>query len=133
VTAEAGPTVDVLLVEDEPDAREVMVELLESEGYTVRDARDGNAALAALKGVRPSLVLLDLNMPVMDGWRFCEEVERDPELQRVPIAIVTATSVGYGRPLPFRRVDAGLLRKPIDFNRLFEMLETYCGKKSSDS
>src|SRR5690349_7130370 len=63
----------VMVVEDEADAREAMVELIEGEGFAAVGAVLGQEALDILKsGTRPSLILLDLKMPVMDGWGFCE-------------------------------------------------------------
>ncbi len=83
----------VLVVEDEPDIRDLMVAILESEGYTVRAAADGAEALAQLQlGNPPCVILLDLMMPVMDGWTFCREKQKFPELAAIPVVVVSAVS-----------------------------------------
>ena len=65
----------ILIVEDDADVRDTMVQVLESEGFSVRATRDGREALDALRaGLRPRLILLDLMMPVMNGWQFREQM-----------------------------------------------------------
>jgi signal transduction histidine kinase/DNA-binding response OmpR family regulator len=81
---------DVLVVDDSPEVREVVRRSMEREGWTVREACNGEEALAQLKEKVPSLVLLDLMMPVMDGFEFVERVRGDGGLQSLPIIVVTA-------------------------------------------
>lgn len=81
---------NVLVVEDHADLREMLTVLLESEGYTVQAARNGAEALEALAELRPDVILLDLMMPVMDGFEFLEEVEQRQGLEDVPIVVLTA-------------------------------------------
>lgn len=122
---DAGVRGWVLVVEDEPDALGAIVELLESEGFPAIGARHGGEALALIRGGwTPALVLVDLKMPVMDGWGFCEELEADEEIRDTPVAIFTASAaVGV---LPHRRVDAGFFQKPLDFNRLIKVANRFC-------
>jgi len=105
----------ILLVEDQRDIREAMRELLELEGYRVMEAVHGKDALEALNWSRPSLVLLDMMMPVMDGARFLEEVVKRPGLEQVPIVVVSAFHEG---PLPKRAV--GFLQKPCSAEGLLD-------------
>ena len=111
----------ILVVEDEPDARDAFVELLEHEGYRAVGVENGAAALALLHGgERFSLILLDLVMPVMDGWEFCSAVYADDRLAAIPIAIVTANA-SHDR-LPQRHRDAGLFVKPIHVDRMLKAI-----------
>ena len=89
-------------------------------------ARDhGEEALSLIRGGwTPALVLVDLKMPVMDGWGFCEQLEADAEFRDTPVAIFTA-SAAVGA-LPHRRVDAGFFQKPLDFNRLIKVANRFC-------
>ncbi len=121
----AGTRGWVLVVEDEPDALGAIVELLESEGLPAIGARNGEEALALVRGGwSPALIFVDLKMPVMDGWGFCEELEADAELRDTPVAIFTASaSIGT---LPRRRVDAGFFQKPLEFKRLIRVANRYC-------
>ena len=86
----------VLIVDDDPDIRDVLADTLESKGFDVVTAANGADALTVLcdTGVRPSVILLDLMMPVMDGYGFLERWRRDPALASIPIAIDEAIEKG---------------------------------------
>ncbi len=84
-------TAPVLVVDDDLDVRASMVEMLEAVGYAVATATNGETALAQIKkGMRPRLVLLDLHMPVMDGATFCARFREDPELQSIPVLVLSS-------------------------------------------
>jgi len=85
-----GEESEALLVEDEPDSRDVMRRMLESEGWRVREARNGREALAELSRGLPSVLLLDLMMPEMDGFELLDEVGKRPEWKELPVLVVTA-------------------------------------------
>jgi CheY-like chemotaxis protein len=90
-TASRRPTARrVLVVDDDRDNRELLVELLTGEGYLVSSASDGRLALAEARALRPDVILLDLMMPVMNGWEFRDAQLRDPRLASVPVVIVSA-------------------------------------------
>ena len=81
----------ILVVEDDADIRSALCAILEDEGYRVACAADGQEALGALRaGLRPSVILLDLMMPVMDGPDFRAAQLRDPRLAAIPIVVLTA-------------------------------------------
>ena len=122
-------SVDVLVVDDEQDVREMLAELVQGCGYKALVASDGEEALEALRRTRPRLVLLDLRMPRVDGWEFCRRVADDEELRALPIAVV---SVEDPKSHPTRREDAGYVRKPIDVERLVEILRARCGVRADD-
>jgi CheY-like chemotaxis protein len=82
------PELHVLVVDDEPDIRATVAAMLEIEGYTVAEAANGADALAAIERNRPDLILLDMRMPVLDGWGFAEESRRRGH--RIPIVVMTA-------------------------------------------
>jgi CheY-like chemotaxis protein len=85
-------TVTILIVEDESRIRAVLTEILEDEGYPVASARNGLEALTYLRqqADRPHLILLDLGMPVMTGWEFRAEQQRDPTLAGIPVIVMSA-------------------------------------------
>ena len=86
------PPKPILIVDDDKDVRSALAELLEGEGYAVTGAHNGQEALQLMRGgLHPAVILLDLMMPVMDGWDFRSEQERDPALCRVPVVIVSAS------------------------------------------
>jgi CheY-like chemotaxis protein len=80
----------VLVVDDDAEVRELLRRTLEAEGYAVVEADDGRAALERLRAIRPSVVLLDLMMPDMDGFEFAAEFRRRQDWRAVPIVVITA-------------------------------------------
>ncbi|AKF07375.1 response regulator [Sandaracinus amylolyticus] len=112
----------ILVVEDDADVRDTMVQVLESEGHAVRGARDGREALDALRaGLRPRLILLDLMMPVMNGWQFREEMEREPALASIPVVLVSALDPGTERTASIAA--AGFLHKPFELDELLDAVQ----------
>jgi CheY-like chemotaxis protein len=111
----------VLIVEDEADLRELMCEALESKGYHVVAAQEGQEALQKLDGIEQlCLVLLDLLMPGMNGWDFFEKMRARPELASVPV--IVHSSASNRAPSGVTRV----LQKPIMFERLIAVVGEYC-------
>ena len=82
----------ILIVDDEPSNRLLLVAILEPAGYELSEAADGAAALRQAKEERPDLIITDLNMPGMGGPDFLTELRRDPELKDVKVALYTATA-----------------------------------------
>jgi CheY-like chemotaxis protein len=112
----------VLVIDDDPLIRDTMREILVESGYQVLTAAHGGEALDLLrKGPRPGAIILDLMMPVMDGWQFLEEKARDHALSAVPVLIHSAyTAYHDGQS---RHGDVlGVFRKPGDFARLIGVL-----------
>lgn len=112
----------VLLVEDDVDIREAIADLLEEFGYAVRTACNGREALDILAtGYLPDLILLDLMMPVMDGWALKAELAESKELQAIPVVVLTAdvNVTGLAGSLP----GSDYLRKPIAVDQLLRMLD----------
>ena len=110
----------VLIVDDDPDLLEVTSFVIEAEGMAVETARNGEEALALLRtGRRPRLVLLDLMMPVMNGWEFLNEVAKDPLLREIPIVVLTAAK--------HVQVTGAVevLSKPMDLAALLRVVEHY--------
>ena len=87
VTAKPGSV--VLVVEDEAESRDTLRELLELEGYVVETASDGKAALELMETIDPCVVLLDLFMPVMDGWQVIDRLRADGRLGRMKVLVIT--------------------------------------------
>jgi CheY-like chemotaxis protein len=84
------PPCPVLMVEDDPATRSITRKILEKEGWKVTEAEDGRQALECMAQIRPSLILLDLMMPKMDGFEFVDRVRQRPEWRKIPIVVVTA-------------------------------------------
>lgn len=115
----------ILLIEDDDSIREITQELLESEGYNVATAANGHAALELLHSMRddlPCLILLDLMMPVMDGWQFMEKKRVDPQLNAIPVVAFSALEE---RKISAARTD-DVIRKPINPDVMIKVIKKYC-------
>jgi len=116
----------VLIVEDDTDTREMLGRFLELEGFQVEKAANGQEALDTLRGGgRASVIVLDLMMPVMDGWQFRAQQQRDPQLSRIPVVVVTAAGPRNG--VPQIEADAWL-PKPIDLDDLLATITPFCSE-----
>ena len=118
----------ILIAEDNDDIRETLQEVLTCEGYEVHLAKNGKEALAKLKTLpAPTLVLLDLMMPVMNGWEFLDAQSADAVL--APHQIVTLSAVASTQSLedatPLKT--AGSLLKPIAIEPLLSKVREFCG------
>ena len=113
----------ILVVEDDDDLRESVVEALEAEGYSTAAAPDGLQALAYLDGRarRPSLIVLDLMMPLMNGCEFREAQLARPEFAAIPVLVVTAEG-GHLNARVASLTPAGFLRKPFKLAALLELV-----------
>jgi CheY-like chemotaxis protein len=120
VTQPARPT--VLVVDDDLEIRESIADLLREEGYDAIVAGHGREALELIRGgTPPSLIVLDLMMPVMDGWQFMEERARDPALKTIPVVVVSATPETLQPPNT-----SAFLKKPMRANDLLEVIAREC-------
>ncbi len=102
----------MLVVDDERDIREAVAEVLKDEGYEVLDAHDGAEALEQLRAHHPSVILLDLMMPGMNGWEFCAARAREPEISSIPVIVISALGRVSGIPA------AAFLHKPFELEAL---------------
>src|SRR5690242_18367891 len=113
----------VLIVEDDADLREMMAQLLSLEGYSAATVANGREALQYLaQGDMPEVILLDLMMPVMDGWEFRRQQQADPQLSEVPVIVLSALDQARAADLE----PAAFLKKPLDFDRLLTLVREYC-------
>ena len=113
----------VLIVEDDSDLREMMAQLLTLEGFQSATVANGQEALKYLSGGdTPNVILLDLMMPVMDGWEFRRQQQADPALARVPVIVLSALDANRAADVDA----AAFLKKPLDFDRLLELVRSYC-------
>lgn len=117
----AGTSPSILVVDDDPDIREALVDVLTDHGYSARAVSNGREALDYLRGgARPNLILLDLMMPVMDGLQFRQEQVNDPELKGLPVFVISA-----GNDVAQNAATlgvAGSMRKPIDLDKLLDVV-----------
>lgn len=112
---------EVLIIEDDKDIRETLGELLQSEGFSVRLAEDGEEALSMLKmGVLPDLFLVDLMMPRMSGKEFIMRAHDIPHFKDIPIIVMSA--LNNTEALAGELKVSGILQKPLALDELFAMI-----------
>lgn len=117
----------VLLVEDEPDVRQSLREVITEEGYRVSDVADGRQALEYLRTHEPpAVVLLDLMMPVMDGYEVLRAMKQDGALARIPVVVISAAAQATLEDVVTTGGASLCLRKPISLDALFGALKRFC-------
>jgi len=105
----------ILLVEDNEVNRDMLVRRLQRAGHKVETAGDGEAALTAMREQHPAVVLMDMNLPVKDGWTACREAQQDLSIAGIPIIALTAHAMEEDK---HRALEAGCsdyATKPVDF------------------
>lgn len=116
----------ILLIEDDESIREITKELLETEGYKTVVAANGQIALdilnACTNGDLPKVILLDLMMPVMDGWQFMEQKRLNDKLSNIPVVAFSALEE---RKISSARTD-DVIRKPIHPEMMLKVIQKYC-------
>jgi two-component system cell cycle response regulator DivK len=80
----------ILVVEDQPDNRQIIRDMLADTGYEIAEAENGEEALAAITKQRPDLILLDIQLPIMDGYAATRRIKTDPALKSIPVIAVTS-------------------------------------------
>jgi CheY-like chemotaxis protein len=113
---------NILLIEDEVDIRTILKDALEWEGYCVYTASNGKEGIEILSEIpAPGLILLDLMMPVMNGWEFADALEAHRVYADIPIVTLSA----FSDPKKVLRVN-GSITKPVDFDVLFALVRKHC-------
>ncbi|NOY44054.1 MAG: response regulator [Deltaproteobacteria bacterium] len=122
----------ILLAEDQPMNRKLFREILEVKGYTVVEARDGAEALALARADPPDLVLMDVQMPGMDGLEATRRIKADPITRHVPVLALTAMAMDGDEERVFRAGCDGYLPKPVRIHTLLERVEALVARPKPD-
>lgn len=112
----------VLVIDDDPAARELLTRFLQREGFHARTAADGRAGLALVRALRPRVVLLDVEMPYLDGWSVLHAIRSDPELGHTPVVMI---SVVNEQSLGYTLGATDYLVKPIEWDHLTAIIDRY--------
>jgi CheY-like chemotaxis protein len=116
-------SIDILLAEDDEDLREAMIDTLHDAGYSVEGVGNGRDALEWLEVTAepPKIILLDLMMPVMDGWQFLDERRKTPKVASVPVVVLSANG-----NFVEKNETVAFLRKPVRVQPLLAIIASYC-------
>jgi CheY-like chemotaxis protein len=122
----AGEGLDVLIVDDDEAIRDIAAAQLRSSGFSVETAQNGQQAYRILQHTRPRVVLLDMSMPVMNGWGALEYIRVSPEMKSVPVVMMSANTEAFN---PTR--SDGFLQKPFSKEALLLTLRPFVGVGSN--
>ncbi|MGB2706079.1 MAG: response regulator [Candidatus Omnitrophota bacterium] len=117
----------VLVVDDEPDVLKIVGFRLKSAGYEIKKASDGQEALDLIKKDRPDLVLLDLRMPVMDGYEVCRRIKSDENLKDIPVIFLTASSGATIKDKAYEYKADDYIIKPFEPEELLRKVKKFIG------
>ena len=119
----------ILIADDYDDNRELLRLILETDGYTIREARDGRECLASARAVVPDLALIDLSMPTLDGWGTLRELRSDERTRAVPCIAVTAFASDHDRQRALAAGFDAYLAKPFRARELHQVVERFLGER----
>ena len=115
----------ILLVEDNEMNRDMLSRRLERKGYQVVMAQDGEIGVAMAQSEAPDLILMDMSLPVLDGWEATRRLKSDVTLQSVPIIALTAYAMSSDRDKALEAGCDDFDTKPVDFSRLLGKIEAF--------
>ena len=121
----------ILYVEDNPDNRLLVRRVLLSEDYSLLEATDAMDALNILKTARPDLILMDINMPDMDGYTLTAKIKSLPGFERVPILAVTANVMRGDKEKTLEAGCDGYIQKPLDIEQLTREIEKFLSRSTN--
>jgi two-component system, cell cycle response regulator DivK len=119
----------ILYVEDNPENRLLVRRVLMAEGYEVIEASNATEAMTTIKTQRPDLILMDINMPEVDGYTLTMRIKTMPEFQTVPIIALTANVMRGDREKSLEAGCDGYIQKPIDIDTIVSNIERYLRKR----
>ncbi|MGZ8155829.1 MAG: response regulator [Burkholderiales bacterium] len=123
----------ILLVEDHKEIWDFLSRRLKRRGYEVVVAEDGQAGLDKARAEAPSLILLDMNLPVMDGWAVAKALKSDEATRHIPIIALTAHAMAGDRDKALEAGCDDYHAKPVDFSQLLKQIDSALGARSATS
>jgi len=121
----------ILYVEDNPDNRLLVKRILLAEDYSLLEAIDGKDALNVLRTAHPDLILMDINMPDMDGYTLTAKIKSLPGFERVPIMALTANVMRGDKEKTLEAGCDGYIQKPLDIDQLTREIEKFISRRSN--
>jgi len=115
----------VLHVEDNPENRMLVRRILQASGYTIHEAENASQTLALLEEVTPGLILMDINIPEMDGYSLTHKIKALPNLKNIPVVAITANVMKGDREKSLQAGCDGYIQKPIDVDTFVDQVEKF--------
>jgi sigma-B regulation protein RsbU (phosphoserine phosphatase) len=121
----ANVSENILIVDDTPANLRLLSQMLSERGYGVRAVTSGTRALESVQTVQPSLILLDIRMPEMNGYEVCEYLKQDPKTQDIPIIFISALNEIEDKVRGFNLGGVDYITKPFQFEEVLARVETH--------
>jgi two-component system, cell cycle response regulator DivK len=118
----------ILYIEDNADNRMLVRRILHAEDYEITEAKNASDALHLLKAARPDLILMDINMPDMDGYTLTAKIKSMPGFERIPILAITANVMRGDREKSLEAGCDGYIQKPLDVDQLVKEIEKFLAR-----
>lgn len=118
----------ILYIEDNADNRTLVRRILNAEDYELTEAKSAKEALVLLETTRPKLILMDINMPDMDGYTLTSLIKSMPEFERIPILAITANVMRGDREKSLEAGCDGYIQKPLDIDQLVKEIEKFLAR-----
>jgi two-component system cell cycle response regulator DivK len=129
--ASPEPKGTILYIEDNPDNRLLVKRILLSENYSILEAIDAKDALKVLESARPDLILMDINMPDMDGYTLTAKIKSMPGFERIPIVALTANVMRGDKEKTLEAGCDGYIQKPLDIDQLTREIERFMMRRTN--
>jgi len=127
--SEKGEPLTILYIEDNRDNRILVKRILEAEGYRVLEAANGPEGIELARAQRPALVLVDINLPDVDGYEVTARLRASEELKDIPIVALTANVMRGDRERSLASGCSGYIEKPVDVDRLPAQVAAFCAAR----
>mgnify|MGYP006281845091 CR=1 FL=1 len=118
-------TKTILYIEDNPQNMRLVRRMLSSEGYAMLEAADGPTGISLLRQHQPDLVLVDINLPGIDGLEVTRQIKADPDLSAIPVIALTANAMYGDRERYLQSGCDGYLAKPVSRKELLSAIENF--------
>lgn len=125
----ANDGITILCVEDNPDNRTLVRRIMLSQNYSLLEAVNAAEALDILKNTRPDLILMDINMPEMDGYTLTAKIKSMPGFERIPILALTANVMRGDKEKTLEAGCDGYIQKPLDVDQLINEVERFLSRR----
>jgi len=123
---------NILIVEDEPQTVKLIKFILEKDEYSTISAKDGEEGLRMVKKRKPDLIILDLMLPKLDGYRLCETLKTDPDTKQIPVLVLTALDTGPDFEKALEKKADWYITKPFDPQHLLKRVAYLIGKRKEN-
>jgi two-component system cell cycle response regulator len=120
----------VLVIDDNPDLLDIVDAILTDSGYIVAKSQSGESGIEVAKTLHPDLILLDINMPKMDGWEVLKIIKEDERTKEIPVAMFSVRTDLKDKRMSFQKGAIDYIAKPFQYGKLTEKIENILNRQA---